>query len=94
MNITILNLSRDTTAEELFELFTQYGTVQSCDIVMDKQTNSSKGFGFVKMLNDEEANDAITAIHGKNFGGNKIRVKAKEEGSASSHNPKDFRKNY
>lgn len=78
MNITILNLSRDTTAEELFKLFTQYGTVQSCDIVMDKQTNSSKGFGFVQMLNNEEAHAAVTNLHGKNIGGNKVRVKAKE----------------
>lgn len=76
MNITILNLSRETTAEELRELFAPYGTVKSCDIVMDKLTNLSKGFGFVKMLNDKEGNAAITNLHGKNVGGNKIRVKA------------------
>ncbi len=75
MNITILNLSRKTTAEELTELFAIYGAVQSCDIVIDKQSGLSKGFGFIKMLNDEEANAAITSLHGKNVGGNKIRVK-------------------
>lgn len=75
MNITILNLSRETTAKELIELFTLYGTVQSCDIVIDKQTGLSKGFGFIKMLNDKEANAAITSLHGKKVDGNKIRVK-------------------
>jgi len=75
MNITILNLARDTTAEHLIKLFTPYGTVQSCDIVMDKQSGLSKGFGFIKMLNDEEANAAITSLNGKKIGGNKIRVR-------------------
>jgi len=75
MNITILNLSRDTTSTHLIKLFTPYGTVQSCDIVMDKQTGLSKGFGFIKMLNDEEANAAITALNGKKIGGNIIRVR-------------------
>ncbi len=75
MNITVLNLSRKTKAEHLIKLFTPYGTVQSCDIVVDKETGLSKGFGFVKMLNDDEASAAITSLNGKNFGGNKIRVK-------------------
>ena len=76
MNITILNLSRDTTEAHLLKLFTRYGAVQSCNIVIDKQTNSSKGFGFIEMLNDDEANAAIEGLHGKNIGGNKVRVKA------------------
>jgi RNA recognition motif-containing protein len=42
---------------------------------MDKQTGLSKGFGFIKMLNDEEANAAITALNGKKIGGNIIRVR-------------------
>jgi len=75
MNITILNLSRETTAAHLIKLFTTYGTVQSCDIVMDEQSGLSKGFGFIQMLNDEEANAAITSLHGKKIGGNIIRVK-------------------
>ncbi len=76
MNITILNLSRDTTEAHLIKLFTKYGTVQSCHIVMNEQSVLSKGFGFIEMLNDEEANAAITSLHGKKIGGNKIRVKA------------------
>lgn len=76
MNISILNLARDTTAAHLIKLFTRYGKVESCDIVIDSQTGSSKGFAFIEMLNDKEADAAITALHGTNFGGSKIRVKA------------------
>lgn len=94
MNITILNLPRDTTTAHLIKLFSTYGKVQSCDIVMDKQTGTSKGFGFVAMLNDEEANAAIAGLHGKKIGGNNIRVKAanktKEEGADSSNQPNKF----
>jgi RNA recognition motif-containing protein len=75
MNITILNLSRDTTTAHLTKLFTPYGKIQSCDIVMDKQTGLSKGFGFVTMSSDEEANNAVANLHGKKFGGNQIRVR-------------------
>ncbi len=75
MNITILNLSRQTTEAELTKLFAPYGKVQSCDIVTDKQTGLSKGFGFIEMLDTQEANDAIIGLHGKKVDGNKIRVK-------------------
>jgi RNA recognition motif-containing protein len=75
MNINILNLSRKITAEELSKLFKAYGSVESCDIVVDKQSGKSKGFGFVKMLNHDEASDAIKSLHGKKIDGNKIKVK-------------------
>ena len=76
MNINLLNLSRDTTQEELIDLFEVYGTVESCDIVMDKQSGKSKGFGFIKMSNNEESTAAIKNLHGRKIGGNKIKVKA------------------
>jgi len=76
MNVNILNLSRQTTEEELIELFKAYGSVELCDIVMDRQTNTSKGFGFIEMSSDEEAAAAIKGMHGKNVGGNKIKVKS------------------
>ena len=75
MNIIILNLPRITTAQELTELFKTYGAVESCDIVMDKQSGESKGFGFIEMSNDDEADEAIKKLHGTQFGGKKIRVK-------------------
>lgn len=76
MNINILKLSRQTTEGELVELFQEYGAVESCSIVMDKQSGESKGFGFIQMLNDDEANEAIKNLHGVKFGGSRIKVKA------------------
>jgi len=75
MNVTILNLPRTTTQKELINLFAQYGKIEACNIVMDNKTGLSKGFGFVEMLNDEEANAAITSLNNSNFGGKRIRVK-------------------
>jgi RNA recognition motif-containing protein len=76
MNITVLNLSRQTTTAHLKKFFGAYGFVESCDIVADKQTGQSKGFGFVQMPNEKEANAAIANLHGAKFGGNIIRVKS------------------
>lgn len=76
MNINLLNLSRNTTEAELIELFKDYGTVESCDVVMDKQSGRSKGFGFIKMATDVEAKAAIKNLHGTKFGGSTIKVKA------------------
>ncbi len=75
MNITILNLPRSKTKKDLSNLFAAYGEVKSCDIVIDKNTGQSKGFGFVEMFNDDEANEAIADLNGTNFDGNRIRVK-------------------
>ncbi|MFT6332668.1 MAG: RNA recognition motif-containing protein [Lentimonas sp.] len=76
MILNILDLSRRTKARELGKVFQTHGKVKSCDIVMDKNTGESKGFGFVEMLNDDEARTAIEKIHGTKFDGSKIRVKA------------------
>jgi RNA recognition motif-containing protein len=79
MNINILKLSRKTTHGELVKLFQEYGEVESCHIVMDRQSGESKGFGFIKMPNDDEANDAIKNLHDTKFGGSKIKVKASDK---------------
>ena len=76
MNISILNLPRHTTEAQLFKAFRAFGAVKSCDIVLDRQTGKSKGFGFVEMPNEDEANAAIAGLHGRRFDGNVIRVKA------------------
>lgn len=77
MNITALNLPRDKSQEELSQLFEQFGKVESCNLVLDKETGNSKGFGFVEMKDEAEAKSAIAGLHGTKFGNNKIRVKAK-----------------
>ncbi len=75
MKLTILNLARSTTKEELKALFEEYGSVESCDLVLDKITGGSKGFGFVEMPKPEEAELAIKNLNNKKVANNKIRVK-------------------
>ena len=75
MKLIILNLARSTTQKELKVLFEQYGAVESCDLVLDKATGGSKGFGFVEMPEPEEANLAIKSLNNKKVSTKKIRVK-------------------
>ncbi len=63
-----------TTDDELRDLFSKAGTVASATIIMDKMTGRSKGFGFVEMESDEEANSAIDMFNGQDFGGRNILV--------------------
>ena len=75
VKLLIRNLSRSTTEQELMALFKQYGAVQSCNLVMDKETGGSKGFGFVEMPKSGEAKIAVKNLNGKDVAGSKIRVK-------------------
>lgn len=75
MKIIALNLPRDLTKEELEDLFKPYGAVESATLVLDKVTGRSKGFGFVEIRDELEAQAAISALHGSNLHSNKIRVK-------------------
>ncbi len=68
------NLSYSVTSEELQELFGQHGSVQSADVIMDKMSGRSKGFGFVEMSSDQEAQAAIAALNGKDHGGRALTV--------------------
>jgi RNA recognition motif-containing protein len=78
MKLLIRNLSRTTTEAELKALFQVHGDVQSCDLVTDKETGLSKGFGFVEMPKLGEAKAAMKSLNGKDIAGNKIRVKKAE----------------
>lgn len=71
--IYVGNLSFRTTEEELSSLFEQVGAVESARIITDRDTGRSKGFGFVYM-NDEDAEKAIAAFNGKEFGGRALTV--------------------
>ena len=82
MKLLIRNLDRVTTEKELKDLFQEFGTVQSCNLVMDKGTGESKGFGFVEMPKTGEAKAAIKNLNNKTVGENKIRVKKAEDKSA------------
>ena len=78
MNIAVLNLPRDLDEQQLEKLFTDFGKVESCEIVLDKKTGKSKGFGFVVMNDEIEVRIAILELHGKVVGNQKIRVKLSE----------------
>ena len=67
-------LAYETTEKELEELFAKHGTVESVAIIMDRDTNRSKGFGFVEMSSAEEAQKAITNLNGQELGGRKLMV--------------------
>ena len=79
MKLLVRNLDRLTTEEELKTLFQEFGAVQSCDLVSDRDTGASKGFGFVEMPKTGEAKAAISKLNNKTIGSNKIRVKKAED---------------
>ncbi len=64
MNIFVSNISFKVREQALSELFAQYGEVSSVRIIKDKESRRSKGYGFVEMPNDSEANAAINALNG------------------------------
>jgi cold-inducible RNA-binding protein len=68
------NLSYNTGDRELQEMFEEYGAVQSAQVIMDRDTGRSKGFGFVEMGTDEEARAAINGLNGKEVGGRALTV--------------------
>ncbi len=74
MNIYLGNLSYSATEASIKELFEVYGEVTTAKIVTDKFTGSSRGFGFVEMTNDAEAQKAIAELNGKEFQGRKMVV--------------------
>ena len=74
MNIYVGNLSWNLKDQELANLFASHGEVVSAKIVNDKFTNRSKGFGFVEMANDEQAQAAIAALNGTEVDGRNIVV--------------------
>ncbi|MCK5889283.1 MAG: RNA-binding protein [Methylococcales bacterium] len=78
MKLLVRNLARNITEDGLKTLFESYGKVQSCVIVMDKETGRSKGFGFVEMPKIGDAKAATKNLNGKDVEGHKIRVKKAE----------------
>ena len=68
------NLNFRTTSEELQELFSQVGTVESASVIEDRETGRSRGFGFVEMATPEEATAAVEQFNGKDFNGRNLTV--------------------
>jgi RNA recognition motif-containing protein len=74
VNIYVGNLSRDVVESDLKEAFQAFGEIQTCNIIKDKFTGESRGFGFVEMPNKEEADKAIAGMNGKDLKGRNLTV--------------------
>ncbi|TXT41747.1 MAG: RNP-1 like RNA-binding protein [Spirochaetes bacterium] len=73
------NMNYSTAENQLRDLFAQYGEVSSVNIIIDRYTGKAKGFGFVEMINDDEAQKAIDALNGFEFMGRQLRVNEAED---------------
>ena len=74
LKIYVGNLPYSCSSEELEELFSQHGRVAEATVIMDRETGRSKGFGFVDMPNESEANEAVNTLNGSQMGGRSLRV--------------------
>ena len=79
MNIYVSNLSFQTDDEGLRKLFEQFGAVSSAKVINDRETGRSRGFGFVEMESDAEADAAIKALNNKEVGGRSMAVSVARE---------------
>jgi len=89
MNIYVSSLSYNTTSESLQNLFAEYGEVTSVNVIIDRETGRSRGFAFVEMPNDEEAQNAISKLNETEFEGKTINVavaRPRTERSNSGYN--------
>jgi RNA recognition motif-containing protein len=74
MKLYVGNLSFNTSAQDLTELFGAVGTVQSANVIEDRETGRSRGFGFVEMSSQEEGQNAISQLNGKEVDGRELKV--------------------
>ena len=91
MNIYVSNLSFNVTDEDLQSYFLDYGAVTSAKVITDKESNRSRGFGFVEMADDAAAQKAIAELDGATVDGRAIKVMvAKPREERSGNNKKSF----
>ena len=74
MKLYVGNLSYEVSNTSLEEMFAPFGSVRSAQVIQDRDTGRSKGFGFVEMSDDNSARAAITGLHEKDFGGRPLTV--------------------
>jgi cold-inducible RNA-binding protein len=87
-NLFVGNMSFQTTEAELTELFQGYGQVTRVHVATDRETGRARGFAFIEMPNDEEANAAVTALNGKEVGGRALKVNEARPREARSGPPR------
>ena len=90
VNIYVGNLSWSCTNDDLMQLFSQHGTVARAQVILDRETGRSRGFGFVEMPNEAEAKTAVEALNNFNFQGrpltvNEARPREPRPGGGSAH---------
>ncbi|WP_287153045.1 RNA-binding protein [Candidatus Solincola tengchongensis] len=90
MKIYVGNLSYSTDSEELQRAFERFGKVDSAEVVMDRHTNRSRGFGFVEMPDDSEARAAISGLNGKDMDGRTLKVNQAKPRSVESRSAYRF----
>lgn len=89
MNIYVGNLPYSTTEDDLRDAFSAYGEVSSVNVITDKFTGQSKGFGFVEMSDNSAADEAIKGLNETSMGGRNIKVnQAKPRGERPSRGPR------
>ncbi|HYM95017.1 MAG TPA: RNA-binding protein [Chitinophagaceae bacterium] len=84
MNMYVSNLSFQTTDDSLRELFQQYGTVSSAKVITDRESGRSRGFGFVEMPEQKEAQEAMQALNNKQIEGRALSVSVAKEKKADN----------
>jgi len=94
MNIFVAKLNFDTQETELYNAFAEYGAIDSVKIIMDKFTGKSKGFGFVEMPNDDEAQNAINGLNDTEMDGRTIVVKKAEPRERRDNNRNSYNNRY
>ena len=93
MNIYVGNLSYSVTEDSLRSLFSEFGDIESAKVISDRHSGQSKGFGFVDMPSNSEADKAIKALNGKFIDGRNIKVNPADPGGKRSKRS-SFRKRY
>jgi RNA recognition motif-containing protein len=96
MKLYVGNLPYNYTEEDLKKIFSKYKSVVSCNLIIDRNTQRSKGFGFVEFDSEEEAQEAIQELNGKDFEGRAIIVneaRPKVEKGKGGFKRREFRNN-
>jgi len=89
MNLYVGNLAYSVTEEDLKDVFSEFGELESVNIIKDKYSGQSKGFGFVEMPDNSEADKAIKALNGSQLKGRPIKVnQAKPRGDRPARRPR------
>jgi RNA recognition motif-containing protein len=91
MNIYIGNLSYNTTEDTLKTLFAEFGAVESVKVIKDRFSGRAKGFGFIEMPSNSEADQAIKALNGNRIDGFNIKVRPADSGRKKK-NKRSFRR--